>query len=266
MRVTHLKMDWEARDPVRIRRFRHEEKCLKLLMVNPNCSTTVTDVVMQEARRKARPNTELIPITTAGGTRNIDCYYGDYMGASRMLDTALDAVRTHHPEGVVLAGFGNVGIYALKELIGVPVVGLGEASMALASLLGHRFTVLTFMKKFIPYQEDLVQMLGFRDKCASVRAIDLQVERCATDRVETMRQLEMEAQRIVESDGCEVIVLACSALCGYSDELSERLGVPVVDPVVAGVKMVELLVEAGLTHSKLCKFAPPPQPLEDYHL
>jgi len=239
---------------------------VRLLIVNPNCSSTVTDVVMRAARQKARPETELIPMTTPGGTRNIDCYYGDYMGASRMLDAALDATRLHRPDGVVLAGFGNVGIYALKELLDVPVVGLGEASMAMGSLLGHRFTLLTFLKKFIPYQEDLVQMLGFRDKCASVRAIDIQVEKCATDRAETMRQLESEARRIMEQDGPEVILLACSALCGYSEELGQIIGIPVVDPVVAGVKMAEALVEAGLTHSKALKFAPPPQPLEDYHL
>lgn len=237
---------------------------MKLLVVNPNSSETVTSAIMASARRAAGPGTELVGVTTKGGTRNIDSAFGDYLSGAAMLRTALEAVALHRPDGVVLAGFGRVGLDALKEALAIPVVSIAEASMAVACLLGHRFTTLTMLQQFIPYQQDLVRAFGFEAKCASVRAIDVNVEACVTDRQRTLAQLQAELRRIVAEDRAEVVILACAGLCGYDAELTRLAGVPVLDPVAVGVKVAEGLVGLGLSHSKVRKFAPPPQPLEHY--
>ena len=237
---------------------------MRLLVINPNSSETVTAAIMESARRGAAPGTELIGVTTKGGTRNIDSAFGDYLSGAYMLRTCLEAVKVHRPDAVVLAGFGRVGIDALKEALEVPVVSISEASMALACLLGHRFTTLTMLQQFIPYQEDLVRLYGFEAKCASVRAINVNVEECVTNREETLRQLKAQIQTIVAEDRAEVVILACAGLCGYDEELSRLAGVPVLDPVTVGVKVAESLVSLGLRQSKARKFAHPPQDLEAY--
>jgi len=137
---------------------------MKLLIVNPNSSETVTGAIMESARRAAAPGTELVAVTTKGGTRNIDSAFGDYLSGASMLRTALDAVALHGPDAVVLAGFGRVGIDALKEALSIPAVSIAEASMAVACLLGHRFTTLTMLEQFVPYQQDLVRFYGFEDE------------------------------------------------------------------------------------------------------
>lgn len=237
---------------------------MKLLIINPNSSETVTSAIMESARRAASPGTELIAVTTKGGTRNIDSAFGDYLSGAYMLRTALEAVALHKPDAVVLAGFGRVGIDALKEALAIPVVSIAEASMALACLLGHRFTTLTMLQQFIPYQQDLVRLYGFEAKCASVRAINVNVEECVTNREKTLRELKAEILKVVAEDRAEVVILACAGLCGYDTELSRLAGVPVLDPVAVGVKIAESLVALGLSHSKRQKFAHPPQPLEHY--
>jgi allantoin racemase len=181
-----------------------------------------------------------------------------------MIRTCLDAVATHRPDAVVLAGFGRVGIDALKEALAVPVVSISEASMAVACLLGHRFTTLTMLQQFIPYQEDLVRLYGFEAKCASVRAINVNVEQCVTDRERTLAELSGEIRKIVDEDRAEVVILACAGLCGYDEDLSRLAGIPVLDPVAVAVKMAESLVSLRLVHSKVRKFAVPPQPLGEY--
>src|SRR5437867_7676034 len=135
---------------------RDNEVAMKLMIVNPNSSETVTGAIMESARRGASPGTELIGVTTKGGTRNIDSAVGDYLSGAYMLRTGLEAVRLQRPDALVLAGFGRVGIDALKEALDLPVVSIAEASMALACLLGHRFSTLTMLEQFIPYQQDLV--------------------------------------------------------------------------------------------------------------
>jgi len=237
---------------------------MKLLVVNPNSSETVTGAIMESAQRAASPGTELVPVTTKGGTRNIDSAFGDYLSGAYMIRTCLDAVPVHRPDAVVLAGFGRVGIDALKEALTIPVVSISEASMAVACLLGHRFTTLTMLQQFIPYQQDLVRYYGFEAKCASVRAINVNVEQCVTDRERTLAELSAEIRAIVEQDRAEVVILACAGLCGYDRELTTLAGVPVLDPVAVAVKVAESLVGLGLSHSKIRKFAHPPQPLDQY--
>ena len=237
---------------------------MKLMIVNPNSSDTVTGAIMESARRAASPGTELIGVTTKGGTRNIDSAFGDYLSGSYVIRTCLEAVPLHEPDALVLAGFGRVGIDALKEALTIPVVSISEASMAMACLLGHRFTTLTMLQQFIPYQQDLVRLYGFEAKCASVRAIDVNVEECVTNRAETLAQLTAEIKKVVAEDRAEVVILACAGLCGYDAELSRLAGIPVLDPVAVAVKVAESFVGLGLAHSKARKFAHPPQALEAY--
>jgi allantoin racemase len=237
---------------------------MRLLVLNPNSSPTVTGVIMESAARGASPGTELVGVTTRGGTRNIDSALGDYLSGAFAIRTCLESVAVHQPDAVVLAGFGRVGIDALKEALTVPVVSIAEASMAIACLLGHRFTTLTMLQQFIPYQQDLVRYYGFDAKCASVRAININVEACVTHRAQALRELTEQIRTIVSEDRAEVVILACAGLCGYDQELSRLAGIPVLDPVAVGVKVAESLVALGLCHSKARKFAPPPQPLSDY--
>jgi len=237
---------------------------MKILVVNPNSSEAVSDVIMRSARKKAKPSTEFVCLTNPAGTKNIDCAFGDYMSSHSHIKDCLEQVDRVKPDAVVLAGFGNVGIYALKEALSIPVVSISEAAMATACLLGHKFTTVTMLKRFIPYQEDLVRLYGFEHKCASVRAININVEQAAVEREKTLAELKEAVLKIVEEDQAEVIILACAGLCGYEDELSALAGVPVLDPVVVAVKVAEMMVETGLCHSKVRKFASPPQKLSEY--
>jgi allantoin racemase len=237
---------------------------MKLLVANPNTSDVVLEVILSSARRRALPDTVISGLSSPNGTRSIDCAYGDYMSAPHMIEAVRRRVAEDPPDAVVLAGFGNVGIHALKELLDIPVVSISEASMAMACLLGHRFSTLTMLEQFIPYQQDLVRLYGFEAKCASVRAININVEEAATHRERALRDLSVQVKELVSRDQAEVVILACAGLCGYDEALSALSGVPVIDPVVAGVKMAEAFVGMGISHSKVRKFHAPPQPIADY--
>lgn len=239
---------------------------MKLLVVNPNISEVVLDVIVGAAERAAAADTTIVGVHSPHGTRNIDCSYGDYATAPYMIEAVRSEVASEQPDAVVLAGFGNVGIFALREILSIPVISISESSMALACQLGHRFTTLTMLEQFIPYQQDIVRLFGFEAKCASVRAINVNVERAAIERDRVRADLTEQVHRIIDTDGAEVVILACAGLCGYEAEISERTGIPVLDPVAVGVKTAETMVSLGLVQSKIRKFAFPPQPIGDYHL
>lgn len=238
---------------------------MKILVANPNSSEIVTGIIMESAKRKVtNPNTQLIPLTNPKGTKNIDCGFADYQSVWSFVRHIMEVCANDQIDAVVLAGFGNVGVYALKEALNIPVLSISETAQTMACLLGHKYTVLTMLKQFIPYQEDLVRLYRLQDKCASVRAINVNVEKCVTDREETLAQLKEEILKIADQDGAEVVILGCAGLCGYDEALQELVEMPVLDPVTVTVKYAEMMVELGLSHSKKRKFAYPPQAFEAY--
>lgn len=238
---------------------------MKILVANPNSSELCTDVIRRSAYRQITdPNTELFFLTNSRGTKNIDCGFADYQSVWSLQRAVLEKCEEIKPDAVVLAGFGNVGIYALKEVLDIPVLSISETTQVIACLLGHKYTVIANISQFVPYQEDLVHLYRLDQKCASVRSIEMNVENACTDREETLGQLKEQIQEIIKSDGAEVIVLGCAGLCGYDEALQEMVGVPVLDPVTVTVKTAEMFVSTGLKQSKLRKFAFPPQDRREY--
>ena len=231
---------------------------MKLLLANPNATEAVTKACALLAREVALPGTEIVEWTNGGGPPLIDSYYGDYL-AGRPLATALAALRPA-PDAVVLAGFGNYGTHAVKEVLDVPVVGLPEAAMAYAMPLCHRFAIITTATRMIAYTEDLVEALGFAARCAAVRAVQLPPIGAEPPANQVVAALASEAA----ATGADLVILGGSRLSPYAAALRARTPLVVVEPVACAVTMAESLVRIGLRQSKSGKFARPPRPLEEY--
>ena len=112
---------------------------MNILLVNPNTSDLVLGYMMSSAKRAAQMDTEVVGMRSPGGTSSIDSSYGDYMSAPHMIEAVRQRVGSDKPDAVVLAGFGNVGIYALKEILDT---GRFDAYREQAAELGiaHDFT------------------------------------------------------------------------------------------------------------------------------
>ena len=231
---------------------------MRVLLANPNATEVVTKACALLAREAASPGTEIVEWTNAGGPPLIDSYYGDYL-AGRPLATALAALRPA-PDAVVLAGFGNYGTHAVKEVLDVPVVGLPEAAMAYATPLCHRFAIITTATRMIAYTEDLVEALGFAARCAAVRAVQLPPIGAEPPADQVVTALASEAA----ATGADLVILGGSRLSPYAAALRARTPLVVVEPVACAVTMAESLVRIGLRQSKSGKFARPPRPLEEY--
>jgi len=232
---------------------------VKLLLANPNSTEAVTRACVALAHAAASPGTEIVPWTNHEGPPAVDSVYSDYM-AGGPLATRLEGLAPR-PDAVVLAGFGNYGTGAVKEVLDVPVVGLAEAAMAFATPLCHRFVIVTTSLRMIAYTEDVVQLLGFAPRCAAVRAVDLPPiaagEPAAEEVVEQLADA-VAAARV--TDRADLVILGGARLAPHAEALRRRTPLVVVEPVACAVAMAEALARLGLSHSKAGKFAPPPRP------
>lgn len=238
------------------------DSLVRILLVNPNATDSITETCLVLARAAASPGTEVTGWTNREGPPAVDSFYGDY-SAGRPLARALATLPL--PAAVVLAGFGNYGIAAVKEVLDVPVVGMPEAAMAFAMPFCHRFAIITTSPRMIPYTEDLVTLLGFDAHCAAVRAVTLPplgATQGSPDQV--VEALTQEIGLVTAGTSADLVILGGSRLSPYAERLRGRTSVPIVEPVACAVQMAEAAVRLRLRQSKVGKFASPPQPLADY--
>ena len=110
---------------------------MRLLLVNPNISDSVSDLIRAEAQRSASPGTEIEVLTAPFGVAYIETRFESLVGAYATAQVAAEHVDRF--DAVVVAAFGDPGLMGLRELLPVPVTGMTEAALASAHLLGTAF-------------------------------------------------------------------------------------------------------------------------------
>ena len=227
---------------------------MRLLFLNPNTSPNLTEAAAQVARNVARPDTEILTATGRFGAR----YITTRATAAIAGHAALDAF-ARQKEGVdvvLLACFGDPGLFALRELARVPVVGMAEASCHMASTLGRKFSIVTGGHRWGPMLEELVEAIGLADKLASVRAVAPSGDEIAAKPEAALAGLAAACTRAAEDDGAETVILGGLGLAGLAELLVDKVPVPVVDNVVAGIRMAEATAALGVAKARTGSFAP----------
>jgi allantoin racemase len=154
------------------------------------------------------------------------------------------------------------GLRAARELVSIPVVGPAEASMHLAAMLAHRFSVLTTLERDISMVEDHVARYGLGASLASVRALNIPVLALDDDGEATLQVLIEVSEQAVRDDDAHIIIPGCTGLAGLAPQIQTGLAehgceVPVLDPPSVAMKLAESLVDLGQAHSKRTYPQPP---------
>jgi allantoin racemase len=229
---------------------------MRLLLINPNISESVSELIGAEARRSAAPGTEVEVLTAPFGVAYIETRFEAVIGAYAVAQLAAE----HHArfDAIVVAAFGDPGLAGLREVSPVPVTGLTEAALASAHLLGHRFSIIAISQRIQAWYRETVESYGLVDRLASIRALDRPLSSIGGVQEEHAQALQALAERAVREDGAEVIVLAGAPLAGLARSLEGRLPVPVVDGVSSAVRHAQSLVALRPGRARLGSFAPPP--------
>ena len=236
---------------------------MRILVVNPNTSEEMTRDIGEEAGRYARPGTEIEVTSPAWGPRSIEGHYEEEIAAVAMLETI--AERAADFDGVVIACYGDPALYAAREISSVPVIGIAEASMLLACTVAHTFSIITVLPRVVPMLEDMVRRNGLEARCASVRGTPLSVLDCERDPTAAKREIIVAAKAAIAEDGAEAICLGCAGMGPLDKAVEAEVGVPVLDGVACAVKLLEGVLDYGLSTSRVAAFKQPePKEYVDY--
>jgi allantoin racemase len=211
-----------------------------------------------ESRRKLFGLCSETEIDTVGidkGPASIESRYDEVFAVPEIVRRVKEA----EAEGVdacVINCFGDPGVRSSREVVSIPVLGPCESSLLMASSLCDRFSVITVLRSVAGLIRENARIYGLHERLASVRAVDIPVLDLHRDDEGTAAALHEEGRKAIEEDGAEALVLGCTGMSGMAARLGGELGVQVVDPLPAAVKLAETLVSLRLTHSKLAFPAP----------
>ena len=208
---------------------------MKILVANPNTSTGVTDRLVAAGRLVASPGTELLPMTASHGVPYIATRAEAAVGAVAALEML--AERRGEIDAAIVAAFGGA-----RELFDFPVVGMAEAAMLTACMLGRTFAIVSFAKALEPWFAEIVAWHGLSGRCAAIRTLDEGFRSIDDVQNEKEQVLVDLANSTVRNDAADVVILAGAPLAGMADKVKERIPVPVVDGIQAAVTIAEGLV------------------------
>ncbi len=219
---------------------------MRLLLINPNTTERITDLVAARAREVAGPGIEIRGATGAFGARYIACRAAAAIAAH----AALDALARHHEgcDAVLLACFGDPGLAALKELSPVPVVGMAEAACHLACLFGRQFSIVTGGERWAPMLHEFVAGQGLAARLASIRTLAPTGAEIAADPDRALAALAESCRACAEEDGAEAIILGGAGLAGLAGRIASGVPVPVICSLEAGLRAT--IAAAGLRATK----------------
>lgn len=227
---------------------------MRLLLINPNTTATMTEKAGAAARRVAAPGTEIIAVNPTHGPASIEGYYDEAMSLAGLLGVI--GGRDDY-DAVIIACFDDTGLDAARCLTEKPVIGIGEAAFHMAAMLSNRFSVVTTLGRSVPALEHNLTRYGLAARCARVRASEIPVLELEDPQSEACARIGAEVAAAITEDRAEAIVLGCAGMTDLAEGLGRAHGLPVLDGVVCAVALTEGMVRLGLATSRLGGYAPP---------
>jgi allantoin racemase len=227
---------------------------MRLLLINPNTSAHLTELGARVARGIAHPETQIVTTTGRFGASYITSRATAAIAGHAVLDAyARDGADA---DAVIIACFGDPGLFALRELAPVPVVGMAEASCHLACSLGRKFSIVTGGHRWGPMLDEFVTAIGLATNLASVRTVDALGADIATKPEAALEGLAAACLAAAQQDGAQVVVLGGLGLAGLAKRVAPAVPVPLIDSLIAAIKLAEATVTLGTAKPNCGSFAP----------
>lgn len=220
---------------------------MRILVINPNTTASMTEKVGDAARLVAATGTEIVARNPATGPASIQ---GVEDGAAALPGLFEEIDKAGVADAIIIACFDDTGLYQARKCTRVPVIGIGEAAYHYATLVAERFSVVTTLAVSIPVIEENIMRYGISARCGKVRASNVPVLELERPGSMAREMISNEIAAALLYDGSDAIVLGCAGMADLAADLSARHHVPVVDGVAAAVKLAEGLVSMRLETSQ----------------
>lgn len=214
---------------------------MKILIINPNSTASMTELVSMEAQSVAAERTEIVAVNPTDSPPAIQGADDGEAALPHLIDLFDKQIAEHDFDAVVIACFDDTGLWELKGRADIPVVGIGEAGFHAAMLFGLRFAVITTLPVSVPVIKGNIERQGMLERCAEVRATNIPVLELEAKPEASVVRISEEIDAALSTGHCDAIVLGCAGMADIAEQLQSKYTVPIVDGVKAAIGLCETL-------------------------
>ncbi len=220
----------------------------KILVINPIANSRWNKTDGDYLQKIASHEITLNVVNIKQGPETIECSADIGYATPEILRIVNDSKKTY--DGIMINCFADPAITAAREISDIPIIGPGETAIILASMLGHKFSIISPQKSIVPMFETKIANMGLTHKLASIEDLNMPVNDLESDVDETTKRIIWAINRAVEYSHAEVVVFGCTGLLFLYEEILKYINIPVIEPAAAALKMLETLISLGISHSK----------------
>lgn len=204
------------------------------LLINPNTSTSVTDLLRARLAAALGPDHALHACTAPFGAPYIADEASYAVAAHATLAAYVRHLRSQGAPAAVLVGcFGDPGVPALRSLTDAPCLGLAEAALREAASRWTRIGIVTAGLAWGPMLRRFIRGLDLDAEVSVLDTLPQPVSELLRDPEAGSRVLAQAMHRAARSaDG---VVLGGAGLAALSVRVQALVDVPMLDSVDAGV-------------------------------
>ena len=226
---------------------------MRILVINPNSSQRMTADIAATAKAAAPASVEVDVVRMPESPEVLESFADYTLAAAQMMGFVADSGAAGY-DGVLVACFGDPGLYAMKELLDVPCIGIAEASLSRALLLGSRFSIIAASTKARPMMESLVDTYGLQARNAGTLTLNAPIESFLGN-PQKLAALISNVLDAAES-ASDVLIYGCAGMTALTaTELERERGLAVIDPVACGVSTLASLINDGAHTSRAGLYA-----------
>ena len=206
-----------------------------IVVINPNSTEACTDAIgtaMQPLRLDGGPAIECV--TMNEGPPGIESQHD----SDSIILPLCDYIRARDNDAgaFVIACFSDPGLHAARERTDHPVLGIAESAYLTAMTKGEKFGVISILEPSVKRHGRYVRQMGIEARSAGDRAIGLGVVELAQEDMVLDRMIET-GKALRDEDGADVLILGCAGMARYRNQVSDAVGLPVVEPSQSAVAM-----------------------------
>ena len=213
----------------------------RILIINPNVTEAITATMVEEARRTAASDTVIVPATARFGT----LYIENRVESAIAGHAVLEALAEHASgcDAAIVAAFGDPGVFAAKEMLDIPVIGIAEAAFLTAYTLGRRYAIVCLTQRLGVWYRECAEEHGLAGRLVAVRPLDVPPTDITNAKEQTGRRLVEACHEVIDRHGAEVVIMGGGPIAGLARTVAHEIPVPVLDGVSCAVRLAEALVD-----------------------
>lgn len=209
---------------------------MRILIINPNSDNETNKIIIEKANGFVNGAYEVDCINVKNAPKLISSYEDYARATPEMIEFVRQGESKY--DAFIVACHSDPSLDVLREITDKPVVGIAEASMKIASMMGNSFAVISPSKKSISKKFALARKYHCNDLLKLVVV-------SKSDNEDDL----LEASKIaVEKGEIDAIVLGCANYANADKYIENNLGIPVLEGVACA-----LILASGLVRYKTYK-------------